>query len=752
MSILDPGNDASGPNPAAMYAYATIIAGLYASEIAAASQYAVLANASVVWSRINPATYEPDYVIIADKDVAVVVLAGTTNIPQWLGHAASALSPIIDVVLDKPGVASFVLGTAEREPEIFDKLTPWIGKTIYFVGHSYGGAAANILSLHLASRSPQTMVKILTFGEPKSYVRLGGFPKVGFHGRLIATAETTETVEAIQTLFDPVSLMPPSQLSFFGFGFSLKLARTAFGLGWGHTGSRWYLTPSAKLVAGRLFNPFIDFSTFELGLLARTVVGTIYLHFMATSYLPKCAIAWQASGMSPELQGLSEYSLRYVGNPSELPDNLGPSFTASQLNTQWGLDPGTVTDANKLNFATISIAATIGETDFFRGGATLLGGSSMPANLIPVTFKGTFHLAQDNEGTSESYFYTGSSAGFGYGQMLRLMKTLWPYRTEMSMCSDNPLCINPITGVACTIQNEQIFRDAVTTSMANWPGASFISAKGPVNSGTEVTTNFGRNTYNNDTADTVWKAQFLDGQGHEATQYFHGVPFYSFAGAPPSGQLVQQNQGQRLTAAYSAWLKALNAFCQALVNLELGFRFSWRIWEPAGIKTPDYPAGAPGTPGNSTPLNAFYNLPGFPPNCYTFAMPQSCLATTLQPYVQVNSKGRYRVIVRGMKSLGPINGRWPAIGWISTGPPTGFTGPYPAAGQFCVTVVRRAAQYTWDALGDVCPEAWSAMIPLTPTPLAGSANPPGVANIILGSKKTGRPYDLQRGRSAVRKS
>lgn len=752
MSVLDVGDSANGPNPSACYAYGTIIAGLYAQTDDPAKKYAQIANSRFIPGRIDPSTYEPDYNIVADNDTAVVCLAGTTNVPQWLGHAGSALSPIIDVVLDKPGVASFILGTAVREPEILDKLTPWVGKKMCFVGHSYGGAAANILALHVKSRSPQTTVKVLTFGEPKSYIRLGKFPEVDFHGRVMATGETTPTLSPLINIVDPVTLMPPSQLAFFGFGFGIKLARTFLGLGWSHQGERYFLTTSSKLFQGPAFNFYLDTSRVELYILFYTVIPAVHLHYMASSYLPKLQILWAATGNNKELSGLQQYSLAYVGDPAALPDNLGPSFTAAQINDMWELPPGTVTEANRTIFATVSSAATVEIEGGRRSGQTLLGGSAVSALLIPVTFKGTYHNSQFGEGTSESYFYTGNPTAFGYGQMLAKMKALWPFRTQLSMCTDNQNCKNPFDAVACTVQNEQIFRDAVTTSMGNWPNVSYISPKGPVNSGSETTAQWGQSTYNNDDADAVWKAQFLDGQGHEALQYFHGVPLFSQVVTAGSTASPQNQLGGRLVAPSPAWLKALNNFCNALVNLELGFRFSWHIWEPAGIKTPDYPTGAPAVPGNSTPLLAYYNLPGLPPNVYTFTMPQSSLATVLTPFVQVNSKGRYRVIVRGMKALGAINGRWPAIGWTSAGPPPGFTGPYPAAAQFCLTVIRRAAMATFDAQGDVCPEAWSAMVPLPAVPAAGSPNPPGVANIILGTKKTGRPFDLQRGRSAIRKT
>lgn len=750
MAIIPLKNADGSPNVAAMFAASAIISGLYHQTTAQAQAYGQDVAATVLGSRINPATYEPDYVVLGDGDSALVVFAGTTNAPQWLGHAGSALVPVADEVSGGETLASFYYGLRIREPEIMALLAPYRGRTIWITGHSYGGAAANILARHLRTGDAGAYIGVLTFGEPKSYVASVAPDYYNWKARIVAVDHSEGGISRDVGARDPVTMMPPAQLEFCFGGIWAAVAKAVTGLSYTHKGDEWLLPETGKLHGPFSYSPLAYIPFVELVATIGQVVGHVYLHFQDTSYLPKTRAAFFAAGPPAILQNLANSILPFIASPAQFPEVTGPPIPNDTINAGWGLPPSTVNGANRTEWATVSGSATVEKT---------VEVSTMPATYIQPVFKGTYHFSQDNEGTSESYYYTGNPTGFGYSSMLALMKTLWPYRSQLSMSSDNVNCGNPLNLLAITVENELTFRDAVTTSAAALKGQSFISVNGPVNSGTELTAAFGNNTYSNDNADAAWKAQFLDGNGHEAQQYFHGVPLYSqyttvggisvnVVNNQPT--TIQTNQGQRLTQPNSAYVKAMQNFCNQLVALGLGFRYTWHIWEPQGIKTPDYPTGAPGTPGNSTPTGVYYNLPGYPVNCYTFTMPQSTLGTSLVPFVEINTKGRYRVIVRGCVALRPINGRWPAIGWTSQGPPSGFTGPFPAAGQNCLTVIHRAADYAWDGQGDVCPEAWSAMIPLPAVPPAGSVNPPGVANIILTSKKTGRPFDLQRGRSRNR--
>jgi len=296
--------------------------------------------------------------------------------------------------------------------------------------------------------------------------------------------------------------------------------------------------------------------------------------------------------------------------------------------------------------------------------------------------------------------------------------------------------------VAIRVENEQLNRDGQVNSAITSNGSSFTTLCGGVSpSGKSA---FGNNSWNNDDADAAWKVGFTDGQGHNAIQYFHGVPYYSFAAkfGPPvisgvGNQYPQALQGQRLTRPYAAWLSQLRQFNDALIAQNLGFRYSTTQWTPAGM-------GA-GSTGNGTPLNVIYNYnvpagSGYSaqltlPGTYTIQVAQ------LPSVSQLMNNGRFQVNCRGFKSLAVLNGRHPAIP---------FTGVGPNAGLFFVNVVKKAAQYAWDQQGYVTPIVWNTFAPAPSVPANSSQLPPGFGNVILTSKKTGRPFDLQRVRSRNR--
>lgn len=731
MSLLQPDNSDGTPNGSAMFAYCLCIDGLYHRELTPAEQYAALAGAEIIGKRIDPDTYEPDYVILGDGTTAVVCLAGTTNDPQWIGHAGSAFIPVPDYKLINGGtVASFEYGTRIREPEIFAFLAPYFDKEIVFVGHSYGGAAANILAAHLAVKIVKGTQKVLTFGEPKSYTRSTTVPTPAYKARIV-NAITPGTVHGLaQDLRDPITLMPPGQIEFIGFGYYGLLVKLIGGLGFVHSGDEWFMTPTK--VTGPFSYPLaFNVPFYELAQLIELLNKVTFLHFMDTAYLGNALRAWQRSGTNPELQALLPTASRYLDQPALLPSITGPTIPAAAINESAGLPSGTITEANRTTIATVVVSASVEITPTFSGESSM-------------GFKITLLLAQDNEGTTQSFYTVGPNSPNGqpwnYQSAFQAGVNMIPLRTALSQCPDQPKCVNPLTIPYIRVDNQAIARGTEVFNVINPSYSSFIAANPPW---TPDLSFWGNSTFNNDAANSCWKGTMNDGAGHEANFYFHGVPLYSEGGTGLAGGIQLPNIGGRTTTPYARWLTNLYSFCNGLRTNMLGFRGVSNIWTPNGAN----PAGLTPPPLNGTPLpgGIFYNLPGTPLNTYSFIVAQ------LPPTNLSNSRGTWPFILRSFKNLRVVNGRWPANCFTITAANIPSGASQPSVGDYCVNVLTPFTNYLpWDGRGYLCPATYGVYQPAPCPPLIPGTGPTGISDIILTAKKTGRPPELQRGRSRNR--
>jgi hypothetical protein len=408
------------------------------------------------------------------------------------------------------------------------------------------------------------------------------------------------------------------------------------------------------------------------------------------------------------------------------------------------------------------------------------------------TLRGTFFYHLANGGASQSFYAANPvpnpPSGYTLPQgnvaqpgptnlvgMLQAMKNLWPFRT--SMCQTNLVSTttaefaagltkapkNPLILDAIRVDNEQFSR-AGYLATANLPlPNTFAGPTAPA--GQIVNTAVDWIYTENDDIESAFHVVFGDGNGHTATEYFHGVPIAALT------SWSAKNQGyatpdlpsiQRSVANINpAWLAQLAIFCNQLLVNGLGFRFVYPSWTKQGLAVPPY-----FSQGNGTPVAAYYSLPGTPANTYSFLMggfgpaPGTVYNTWLNgafssaPATPPAVTGQFTIIVRGMKQLRVINGRWPCIAQFL---PAG-TAPFNNPAGYYITVNRRAANYLstvypyYDTNGYLAPMLWSVAQPLPggPPMQASPAQPPGAQLYELTDKKLGRPFFEQRGRARNR--
>jgi len=239
LSFLPQKLEDGSPNPLAAWVNAMLGSCLYENRQDIAQIYADAAGAEIkAWVR-NPTTYEPDYLILISGKDALVIFAGTTNAPQWLGHAASAIVPAVDLVIDEYVLASFYYGLLRVELAIRQVLATADVDSVKLSGDSYGGSAAFIFARHVRVRQgPNFPIDLMTFGEPKSFggARPGNQPDS--HNRFVAVQFLPDPGVGHVWPEDPIPLTPPNNLELIGFAWPYKIAKLLLFAEWRHFGRR----------------------------------------------------------------------------------------------------------------------------------------------------------------------------------------------------------------------------------------------------------------------------------------------------------------------------------------------------------------------------------------------------------------------------------------------------------------------------------------------------------------------------------
>lgn len=752
------------PNPDAAMVGAVICSAIYHNQPALFAPIAAAMGARVLGSRIDLAAFEPDYVVMYDGATVLIVYDGTTNFAQWMAHIGGSISPVSDPNLGgELTLQSFRDGNALVAPEVMALALAVNPVSISLVGHSYGAAAAFILSRYFGQSNPAVPVDLLTFGEPKSYTTQASLYMPRSHNRLVGCALFPTEGFPLRALsvFDPVTFCPPAAMTYVGDLKTLRILKTAIlGRSWQHFGQEWWLAIGSIQRGGT--NVVTRFSPLELAAFIHNASKPQY-HFMDQCYLTFALNAYARAGSTLAYYDIAAIGFRLRENPATAQDFLSPPLSSASINDAFFAEVGVITDFNRTNF---SVVVSSGQVLFPRSE----GVSQVAITPFQLpTFKGTFFNRILNGGFSLSLYAANPpspspgpppapNAPTSYSAMMAAMLAMKPFRSKLSITPFNGVATNPLLYDAIRVEDERVLRDSLlnTTLQNNDPGYFSSDPR----AAPQLVVASGSLQNENDDLDSAFHVRLSDGNGHNADLYIHGVPILalstSASGVPPIGTMART--GPQVT---STWLNNLVLFCNNMVSNGLGFRFAYTTWTPVGQPQGGYP-----TLGNGTPVSCWYNFPSTPNNTYTFGMASSAPAPL--PFSQTNGiniqqllpgtttitpappaiLGKFVAIVRTQKQMRVINGRWPALGFYyagSSGPPVIPAGYY-------VNINRRAANYltstngVFDNNGTIAPEVWSVVQPAPGGPPFVSTLPPGIQLLELTSKKVGRPFEEQRGR------
>jgi len=741
-------------------------------------------GAAVLDRLVDPTTYEPDWVAVGDGQTAIICLAGTTNLAQWLGHAGSTVAPYPVNFGGKEFVvvASFWLGVVFRFPRILQALAPYAGKRILLAGHSYGGAAAYILSNDFGNpnvMSPTPYREVLTFGEPKSFGGgTGPFPP-DKHVRIVTIGSKNALTGSKR---DPVTMSPPSVLALYSSQKFLNILKFVGGVIFAQDGPEYYLYPDGPLdgphsYPGLFLVPFTEIIAF-LG----NAADYASLHYLNTSYLAKSLALAQAAGCQ-NLASLFARAAAYASGGVPPTIQVQPTLTADQINQGWGLSAGTVTEPNRATFATISAAATVVEPlSFYTGGSDM------------SIMKGTIEFNSEQGGWSESCY--SSVPGETIPSMLQKMTGLLGKRMLLSFGQDTPGCQNPINPYAIRVEDTLGLRNSADLFVLP-PGAvpngpfitvppSYISVSfGFANPGTIVNSN------QNLDLELGTRVRIASGNPLEyASPMFHGIPFSALSG----GASNLANAFTREASFSPTYQTQLQIYLGYMAAVGLGYRNISGAWNqltgsppvttnlPGPWCKPTYwyydPTAeqiillwtAAGNAGPQVGTTAPYapTLAWQPP--YNSTQPSQI---TLQAPLNYPSIGSLvRVQVRAWKGFQVLNGRWtaevvgPGTFQIVVPPATTAT---PVACTFGLKLHRqvRMPQIPSTNVPNVSPIAWNVWYPNQANNTGVNAwaissskqaqTPPGFAlpqsfcSIqYVESKKLGRNFGEERGRQRNR--
>ena len=161
-------------------------------------------NAQAAFAWIEPAkikVYPPSFIfprafLLTSDSYALFAVAGTTSDLQWIFHVLGSLQTTVPGV---PGAVDTYFEDAAREVELaagLDIVAAAAGRKVVYVGHSFGGAVAQVLYQKLG-RQITSPTSIFTFGCPRV-----GDPD-------FAVAFGINTLSRVENDGDPIPSLPP---------------------------------------------------------------------------------------------------------------------------------------------------------------------------------------------------------------------------------------------------------------------------------------------------------------------------------------------------------------------------------------------------------------------------------------------------------------------------------------------------------------------------------------------------------------
>lgn len=182
---------------------------------------------------VHPVT---DLALVHQGQHYYVWISGTVNPQQWVGNIQGSLYPLEfspDVLVNAffwNTSQTILAAAAGRLP------VPGPGVRITLVGHSLGGAVAQILALQLQQVYGADAIDVLTFGQPRTFT-------LGLNGPM-----KWPHYQRIWIPSDPVARLPPTgeEMTILMWATAGQLASVPYS--WTHYGVSTQLQPGAGLV------------------------------------------------------------------------------------------------------------------------------------------------------------------------------------------------------------------------------------------------------------------------------------------------------------------------------------------------------------------------------------------------------------------------------------------------------------------------------------------------------------------------
>lgn len=207
----------------------------WGDEIAAQSLLDICGGGQILYWFFDPQNPIPAIAFLRQGNHYYAWVAGSVNASHWIGNVQGFLTP----AGWSPGVLvhSFFANLAAQLLAGGESHLPPAGSNVRFtlVGHSLGGAIAQIIAIALGDRYGPDNVELLTFGQPKAFT-------LGLDGDSL-----WPTYIRIRVPNDPVPMVPPDRgLSWF---LSLGLPQAAISavFEWTHYGTPYMLGAGGTL-------------------------------------------------------------------------------------------------------------------------------------------------------------------------------------------------------------------------------------------------------------------------------------------------------------------------------------------------------------------------------------------------------------------------------------------------------------------------------------------------------------------------
>lgn len=653
------------PNPSAVFCNALLTSALYHQESEPFDIYASIAGGQRQAFASDPSNFEPDYGVITAGGEALVILGGTTNAAQWIQHCASQFFPAADRAIPLTIIGiPFCVGSFLQGQKIVE---PALEAAISSIGQG---------TVRIAGHS---------YGAAAGHI----------YGRHLANASTRPRRIELMTFGEPMAYDGRPAVSEPDYHARLIACPE------GPDGTSPYgpQDPVTLMPTGSLeifqFASYVKFLK-PLLAIAWTQYGSPWrinsTDLVAGQDIPLAVQLVPYSGAQLIIFNLPYAALHFM-DQSYLPKALA-AWQRSGLNPELSDFLPYAAKYTGQPFAPLSVtgpavsADTLNEA-YFPPGETPITDSNRPSwevissvggffpapaggvSDMPTLMRGSFLCGTNAQGFSETFH--SNNPNDTYQSMQTKLATIMPKRVALSNGINDPPPKEPnnqLTIVAFRISDDLKNRDVLAVPVVTPVGWNGSSGNANANQAVKI----------------VWRDVDFS---QIAVSYLHCVP--------NGGIAAPLGNDSRTSPMTSNWTTALAQYCAALSGAALGFNTI-----------------------NNSPANAVGAITGV-----TYSTVTGYYSITTANTVP---QGKFRVALRGFRSLRVLNGRQAAV---STGLNT-------------FQVLKRAAQGTWDNTGTAVPlSGYNNFVPfsnyIVKVPSSASAT-------IIIEKKLGRPFFLQAGR------